>query len=129
MAEFEWLEEAVIIAAHAEQLAEHGGGEGIRDRGLLESALARPRNIAAYGDPDVVTLAAAYGFGIVRNHRFVDGNKRTGLIATELFLELNGMTLMADDEACVLTYLALADGSLSEADLVAWLRAHSARQA
>lgn len=129
MAEFEWLEEAVIIAAHAEQLAEHGGGEGIRDRGLLEPALARPRNIAAYGDPDVVTLAAAYGFGIVRNHPFVDGNKRTGLIATELFLELNGMTLLADDEACVLTFLALADGSLSEADLVAWLRTHSVQQA
>jgi len=128
MDQFEWLDEAVIIAAHAEQLAEHGGGEGIRDRGRLESALARPRNLAAYGEPDPVMLAAAYGFGIVRNHPFVDGNKRTGLIAPELFLELNGMVLTADDEACVLTFLALANGSLSEAELVAWLRANTARQ-
>lgn len=118
-----WVEPRVIIAVHAEQLAEHGGGEGLRDAGLLESALARPMNLAAYDEPDVAALAAAYGFGIVRNHPFVDGNKRTGLIALELFLALNGYGLVADDTECVLTILALAAGTLDEAGLADWIRA------
>lgn len=118
-----WVEPRVIIAVHAEQLAEHGGGEGLRDAGLLESALARPMNLAAYDEPDVAALAAAYGFGIVRNHPFVDGNKRTGLIALELFLALNGYGLVADDTECVLTILTLAAGTLDEAGLADWIRA------
>jgi len=119
-----WILRRVIIAAHGEQLAEHGGAGGIRDAGLLESALARAQNLAAYGDPDVAALAAAYGFGIVRNHPFVDGNKRAALIATELFLVLNGYELVAGDANCVLTVLALAAGELDEAEFAGWLRTH-----
>lgn len=115
---------SVVIAAHHEQLAEHGGAAGIRDAGLLDSALARPENLAAYGDPDVAALAAAYGFGIVRNHPFVDGNKRAALIATELFLALNGFDLVVDDAECVLVVLALAAGDLKEEEFAAWLRGH-----
>ena len=115
---------SVVIAAHLEQLAEHGGAAGIRDAGLLDSALARPENLVAYGDPDVAALAAAYGFGIVRNHPFVDGNKRAALIATELFLALNGFDLIVDDAECVLVVLALAAGELTEEEFAAWLRGH-----
>ena len=114
----------MVIAAHNEQLAEHGGAAGIRDQGLLESALARAENLAAYGDPDVAALAAAYGFGIIRNHPFVDGNKRAALIATELFLALNGFELIVTDVECVITILALAAGELDEAEFAGWLRAH-----
>lgn len=121
-----WIERSVVLAAHGEQLAEHGGAAGIRDAGLLDSALARPLNQAAYGNPDVADLAAAYGFGLARNHPFVDGNKRTALIALELFLELNGHELLATDVECVLTILALAAGELEEAQLAAWIRSHLA---
>ncbi|TRZ90657.1 MAG: type II toxin-antitoxin system death-on-curing family toxin [Rhodocyclaceae bacterium] len=124
MSDWVWILRRVIIAAHGEQLAEHGGAGGIRDAGLLESALARAQNLAAYGDPDVAALAAAYGFGIVRNHPFVDGNKRAALIATELFLVLNGYELVAGDANCVLTVLALAAGELDEAEFAGWLRTH-----
>lgn len=124
MSDWVWIERRVIIAAHGEQLAEHGGAGGIRDIGLLESALARARNLTAYGDPDAAALAAAYGFGIARNHPFVDGNTRAVLIATELFLALNGYELVAGDADCVLTVLALAAGELDEAEFAAWLRAH-----
>lgn len=117
-----WIEPRVVTAAHAEQLAEHGGADGVRDAGLLESALARPKNLAAYGEPDVAALAAAYGFGLVRNHPFVDGNKRTGMIALELFLELNGFELTADDADCVMTVLGLAAGTIDEAALAGWIR-------
>ncbi len=121
---WQWLDQRVVLAAHAEQLAEHGGSDGVRDLGLLESALARPMNLEAYGEPDVADLAAAYGFGIVRNHPFVDGNKRTGLVALELFLVLNGHDIDATDEACVLTILSLAAGELDETKLAAWIREH-----
>lgn len=124
MSEWIWIQRSVVLAAHGEQLAEHGGASGIRDMGLLESALARAPNLAAYGDPDAAALAAAYGFGIARNHPFVDGNKRAALIATELFLALNGFDLMVDDAECVVTILALAAGELEEAEFAAWLRAH-----
>jgi len=124
MSRWTWIERSVVIAAHDEQLAEHGGAAGTRDSGLLESALARPENLAAYGDPDAAALAAAYGFGIVRNHPFVDGNKRAALIATELFLALNGFDLVVGDVECVVTILALAAGELDEAEFAGWLRAH-----
>lgn len=124
-----WLEPRVLLAAHAEQLAEHGGSDGVRDMGLFESALARAQNLDAYGEPDAADLAAAYGFGIVRNHPFVDGNKRTGLVALELFLALHGFELTASDEACVLTILSLASGDLEEAALAAWIREHMSEHA
>jgi len=117
-----WIDEAVVLAIHDEQIAEHGGGAGLRDRGLLESALARPRNLAAYGEPDAAALAAAYAFGIARNHPFVDGNKRTAFVVMETFLELSGSALSADDADCVTTMLALAAGDLGEDALAAWIR-------
>lgn len=125
MSQWIWIEEAVVWAVHEAQLAEHGGGAGVRDAGLLASALARPLNLAAYGEPDALELAAAYGFGIARNHPFIDGNKRTAYVCTELFLVLNGMQLTADDANCVATMLALAAGDLDEAAFAAWLRAHT----
>ncbi|HEY6896395.1 MAG TPA: type II toxin-antitoxin system death-on-curing family toxin [Rhodocyclaceae bacterium] len=126
MTEWVWLERAVLIAAHGEQLVEHGGGAGMRDAGLLDSALARPENLAAYGTPDYADLAAAYGFGIARNHPFIDGNKRTAFIAVELFLWMNGQLLTAGDVDCVLTMLALAAGDLEEAAYAAWIRNNTA---
>lgn len=120
-----WIERAVILAVHDMQLAEHGGGGGIRDVNLLESALARPLNLAAYGEPDAAALAAAYGYGISRNHAFIDGNKRTGFVAAELFLRLNGYQLTADDADCVLTMLAVAAGDVTEDEFADWLRRHT----
>lgn len=120
-----WLSADVLLAVHEEQLAEHGGAAGVRDLGLFESALARPQNLAAHGDPDVAALAASYGVGLARNHPFVDGNKRTAFVAVELFLALNGHALVADDATCVLTLLAVAAGTLDEAAFAAWLRTHS----
>ncbi len=113
-----------MLAVHEEQLAEHGGAPGTRDMGLFESALARPRQLAHYGTPDAADLAAAYGFGIARNHPFVDGNKRTAFVAVELFLALNGFNLLADDGACVMTLLAVAAGQIDEAAFAGWLREH-----
>jgi death-on-curing protein len=121
----ERLSKALILAIHDEQLAEHGGGTGVRDDGLLESALARPQNRLAYdAKTDLPALAAAYAFGLARNHPFVDGNKRTAFVAAELFLELNGMTLTASDQDCVLTMLRLASGEIDEDEFAAWLRAN-----
>ena len=116
-----WLLRAVVEAIHDEQIAEHGGAAGVRDVALLESALGRPRNLAAYGEPDLPALAAVLGHGIARNHPFVDGNKRTAFVAVELFLELNGHTLAADDADCVLVTLRLAEGLIGEDDFAAWL--------
>ena len=124
MSAWTWIQRDVIIAIHEMQLAEHGGLEGIRDVGLLDSALGRPQNLAAYGDPDAAAIAAAYGWGISRNHPFLDGNKRTGFVAAELFLRLNGYELMADDANCVLTMLSVAAGDLTEEAFAAWLRQH-----
>ncbi len=112
-----------VLAIHDEQLAEHGGSPGLRDEGLLDSALARRQNQAAYGDPDLGRLAAAYAYGIVRNHPFVDGNKRTGFVVAELFLALNGLDLEASDIDCVVVMRDLAAGDLSEPDLAAWIGA------
>ena len=122
---FIWIEESVVWAIHEAQLAEHGGSVGVRDAGLLASAMGRPINLAAYGTPDVAACAAAYGYGIARNHPFIDGNKRTAFVCTELFLMLNGANLTADDANCVATMLALAAGDLAEADFAAWLRSYT----
>ena len=122
MTEWVWIDPTVVLAVHENQLAEHGGGAGVRDIGLLESALARPMNLVAYGEPDFADLAASYGFGIAGNHAFVDGNKRTAFVSVELFLRLNGHQLVADDAACVLTMLAVAAGEMDEASFAAWLR-------
>jgi len=121
-----WVSSAVALAAHEAQLAEHGGGRGVRDAALLDSAMARPQNLAAYGEPDAAELAAAYAFGIARNHPFVDGNKRTAAVVSETFLILNGYALMANDPALVVTFVALAAGELSEAELAGWFRDHIA---
>lgn len=119
-----WLEAALIHAVHEEQLAEHGGGSGVRDANLLASALARPEQLAHYGTPDLADLAASYGFGISRNHPFVDGNKRTAFVAVELFLALNGFELNAPDAECVINMLELSAGHMPEADFAAWIRRH-----
>ena len=119
-----WVEPAVVLAIHEQQLSEHGGPSGLRDSGLLDSALARPSNLGAYGAPDVFDLAAAYAFGLARDHPFVDGNKRVSFVVTEVFLALNGYELMASDKDCFAQWMALADGSLKEADLAEWLRAN-----
>ena len=121
-----WVLPAVAEAAHAEQLAEHGGGEGVRDAGLMASALARPQNLVAYGDPDAPALAAAYAYGIARNHPFVDGNKRTAAVVSETFLMLNGYDLTASDAEVVVAFVALAAGELTEAELTDWFRQHAA---
>jgi death-on-curing protein len=121
-----WIDRAVLLAVHDEQLLEHGGATGTRDIGLFESAIARPRQLAHYETPDAADLAAAYAFGIARNHPFVDGNKRTAFVAAELFLALNGLALDAEDGACVVTMLAVAAGQMDEATFARWLRAHSA---
>jgi death-on-curing protein len=121
-----WVTLEVAMAAHAEQLAEHGGGDGVRDAGLLESAMARPQNLALYGEPDIAELAASYAYGIARNHPFVDGNKRTAAVVSETFLVLNGGTLRASDAELVVAFLALASGELSEDELTAWFREHLA---
>lgn len=119
------LDATVLRAVHEEQLAEHGGAPGTRDDGLFESALARPKNLAAYGEPDVHALAAAHGVGLAKNHPFVDGNKRTAFVAVELFIELNGHELVASDADCVLTMLAVAAGRMDETAFAHWLRQHS----
>jgi death-on-curing protein len=122
------IRDDVVLAIHRRQLAEHGGGEGIRDRGLLDSALARPKNLIAYSDsvPDLAMLAASYAWGLVRNHPFVDGNKRTAYVVCRTFLQLNGRDLDAGQEEKVLTFLQLAEGQLSEQELVEWIRGHLA---
>jgi len=121
-----WLDRAVLVAAHDEQLAEHGGAAGFRDEGLFDSALARPLNLTAYETPDVAALAASYAVALAKNHPFVDGNKRTAFVAMELFLWLNGHELDAGDTECVLAMLNVAAGEWDEATLAAWLREHIA---
>jgi death-on-curing protein len=121
-----WVSKRAALALHDEQLAEHGGSGGIRDESLLDSALAKPLNVFAYApDPDLFRLAASYAFGIARNHAFVDGNKRTALVVSVLFLNRNGREIEASKEEVYATYLSLADGSLSEEEMGAWFRAHA----
>lgn len=121
-----WVSKRPVLALHDEQLAEHGGSDGIRDESLLESALAKPLNVFAYIDEaDIFRLAASYAFGIARNRAFVDGNKRTAMVVSLGFLDLNGWDIVAPKEELYLTYLHLADGSLSEEELAAWFTAHA----
>lgn len=117
-----WVSLAVVLALHDEQLSEHGGAPGVRDIGLLESALDRPRNLFAYGQPDTAALAAAYGFGLIRNHPFVDGNKRAAFVVTETFLALAGQEIAANDAECLSTWPSLAAGEISEEEFAGWLR-------
>lgn len=120
-----WVTPAVAMAAHAEQIAEHGGGgDALRDRGLFESAMARPQQLAHYGDPDAAALAASYAYGLARNHPFVDGNKRIAAVVSETFLMLNGFGLAATDAELVVAFLELAAGALSEEELTDWFRQH-----
>ncbi|MBI5440710.1 MAG: type II toxin-antitoxin system death-on-curing family toxin [Deltaproteobacteria bacterium] len=121
-----WLLEETILAVHDAQIGEHGGPVGLRDRGLLESALARPRNLFAYQGASLFQLAAAYGAGIVRNHPFVDGNKRTAYVATRLFLLMNGFDMTAEARERVITFMRLAAGELDEPELARGLEANSA---
>jgi death-on-curing protein len=117
-----WVDKAIVLAIHDEQIAEHGGATGIRDIKLLESALDRPINLYNYESADLIKLAASYGYAIARNHPFIDGNKRTSAVVTELFLELNRFQLTASDAEVVTTWLAVAD-NMDENEFVTWLRA------
>lgn len=119
-----WISKRALLVLHDESLAEHGGGSGIRDEGLLDSALARPENLAAYGQPDAAALAASVGFGLAKNHPFVDGNKRAAFLAVGLFLYLNGYRLTTTQADATLTMLGVAGGEVSEDAFAAWLRAH-----
>lgn len=119
-----WIASNVLYAVHDEQLAEHGGLAGLRDANALESAIARAQQLAHYGSPDAADLAAAYGYGIARNHPFSDGNKRTAFVAVELFLALNGYELSADDADCILTMLHMAAGDTEEVAFAHWIRQH-----
>lgn len=117
-----WLSRELILAVHDEQLAQHGGISGIRDPGLLESALARPANRAAYGDPDVAELAAVYAVAIAHNHPFLDGNKRTAYVALELCLRLNGLRFPVSDAEAAVAVLQLAAGEISDDEFTMWVR-------
>ena len=130
MSEPVWIRKEVVFAIHRRQLMEHGGGEGLRDSGLLDSALARPKNLLAYTEAelDLPRLAASYAAGIARNHPFVDGNKRTAFVVCRTFLELNGVHLEASSDEKYLTFLRLAEGSLSEEELALWIGRHLQRE-
>lgn len=122
---YRWLREEIVIAMHDEQLAEHGGSEGVRDEGLLLSALARPQNLTCYGEPNIFSLAAAYAFGLVRNHPFVDGNKRTAFVAAVLFLALNGWGFVGPEAESFAAMVAFARGEIDEEGFAAWLQSQS----
>ena len=119
-----WIDRRAFLLLHDESIAEHGGAPGIRDEGLFESAMARPLNLVAYGQPDVAELAAAYGVGLAKNHAFVDGNKRVAFLAVGLFLALNGQRLVATQAEATVVMLDVAAGVMDEAGFATWLRAH-----
>ena len=123
--DYVWISELFAVAIHDRQLAEHGGPSGTRDNTLLQSALSKPQNVNAYGDPDLAELAASYAFGIARNHPFVDGNKRTAFVVCETFLALNGVELTASDVDCVLIMQDLAAGEITEVEFAAWVRGNT----
>ncbi|MBS3934802.1 MAG: type II toxin-antitoxin system death-on-curing family toxin [Sulfuritalea sp.] len=122
---WQWIDRQALLLLHDESLAEHGGSPGLRDEGLFDSALARPLNLVAYGDPDYADLAAAYGVGLAKNHPFVDGNKRVAFLSVGLFLFLNGYRLTAGQAEATVVMLEIAAGDLDEAAFAAWIRANS----
>ncbi|HEV2147314.1 MAG TPA: type II toxin-antitoxin system death-on-curing family toxin [Longimicrobiaceae bacterium] len=129
MDEPRWLSRRLVDAIHLDQLRQHGGSPGVRDANLIESALQRPLDKWHYGgERDLIALAAAYGYGLIKNHGYVDGNKRVGFICTYVFLGANGVELDAPEPEAVMTTLSVADGSATEQELAAWLRAHSRPQ-
>jgi death on curing protein len=117
-----WIDRRLLVLLHDESLAAHGGASGLRDAGLLESALARPHNLAAYGQPDIAELAACYAFGLAKNHPFVDGNKRAAFLSVGLFLGLNGYRLTATQAEATVAVFGLAGGEIDEATFAAWIR-------
>ena len=125
-----WIDRRALLLLHAESLAEHGGSEGLRDEGLLESALARPKHPVAYGKPDFADLAASYGVGVglAKNHPFIDGNKRAAFLAIGMFLHLNGYRLQVSQAEATLTLLAVASGDVVETELATWVRNHAVRR-
>ncbi|MDM0114115.1 type II toxin-antitoxin system death-on-curing family toxin [Variovorax sp. J22R133] len=124
MSEWRWVDRRSLLLLHEESLAEHGGAPGIRDEGLLKSALARPLNLVAYGEPDLAELAAAYGVGVAKNHPFVDGNKRAAFLAVGLCLALNGHRLVVSQAEATLTVLAVAASEIDEPAFAGWIREH-----
>ena len=120
-----WIDKRALLLLHGESLAEHGGASGMRDEGLLDSALARPLNLVAYGEPDLAALAAAYGFGIVKNHPFVDGNKRAAFLAVGMFLFLNGQRLKVTQADATVMVLALTVGEIDETAFANWIRSNN----
>ena len=124
MSYWKWIDRRVLLLLHDESLAEHGGASGLRDEGLLDSALARPLNLSLYEDPDVARLAAAYGVGLAKNHAFVDGNKRVAFLAVGLFLAVNGYRLQASQAEATVVMLDVAAGLIDEAAFAAWIRSH-----
>ena len=124
MSEPVWVFREVVLGLHEQSLAQFGGSNGIRDEGLLDSALGKPQNLFAYGAPNVFELAASYAFGLVKNHPFLDGNKRTGFTVAVLFLEINGQKFAAPETDAAVKTLALAAGEMSEAEFASWLELH-----
>lgn len=128
MIEPEWILKETILGFHAQSLNDHGGTTGIRDEGLLDSALGKPQNQFAYGHPSIFDLAASYAYGLVKNHPFLDGNKRTGFVAAVLMLELNGWHFHGAEADAAIRTLALAAGEMSESAYAAWLETNSEKQ-
>ena len=124
MSRWTWVNRQVLLLLHDESLAEHGGAPGLRDEGLLDSALARPLNLALYETPDLAGLAASYGVGLAKNHAFVDGNKRAAFLAVGLFLAINGFRLRASQADATLTVMAVAAGAMDESTFAQWIRDH-----
>ena len=124
MSDYRWINPQVLLLLHDESLAEHGGAPGLRDEVLLDSALGRPQNLLAYGSPDLSDLAASYGYGLAKNHAFVDGNKRAAFLAVGLFLMVNGHRLIATQADATMTMLALAAGHMDESAFAQWIRGH-----
>lgn len=128
MQAWNWVDKQLLVTLHNESLTMHGGASGIRDEGLLDSALNRAPNLAMYGEPDIAELAAAYGYGLVKNHAFVDGNKRVAFLSVGLFLGLNGYKLKATQVDATLTILAVAASDMNEADFAIWIRNNSVKR-
>ena len=124
MSRWTWANRQVLLLLHDESLAEHGGAPGLRDEGLLDSALARPLNLAHYEQPDLADLAASYGVGLAKNHAFIDGNKRAAFLAVGLFLAVNGFQLRASQADATLTMLDVAAGAMDEPTFAQWIRDH-----